>query len=299
MPARQRLVAAGGGEPGELLGRRGAGRVGGHADAAGGVRRAGHPRGELVAAVAREHEVRVRVDEARDHAPPLRVDPLVRRGARALDGGDEAVLDHQRGVAEEPERALAEGLVVGDEQPDVVDDEAHTTSLSAAATSKRGVAAVADDPVAADHHVADVGGGRGEHRARGRVLGLDARQAHGVERERGEVGERAGLEAAALGPAERGVAAGGRGREEVGRAVGAADAGREPLVELDRARLLERVDDRVGVGAGGERGAGVGEAPRGPDAVGEVALGRRAEADRRSRRAARRPPRSGAWRGSR
>ena len=41
--------------------------------------------------------------------------------------------------------------------------------------------------------------------------GVDARQAHGVERERGEVGERAGLEAAALRPAERGVAAGGGG----------------------------------------------------------------------------------------
>ncbi len=95
-----RLVAACGGEPGELLGRGGAGRLGGHADAAGRVRRARHPRGELVAAVAREHEVRVRVDEARDHAPPLRVDPLVGGRARALDGGDEAVLDHHRGVAD-------------------------------------------------------------------------------------------------------------------------------------------------------------------------------------------------------
>ena len=39
---------------------------------------------------------------------PVRVDPLVGRGARALDGGDEAVLDHERGVADEAERALAE-----------------------------------------------------------------------------------------------------------------------------------------------------------------------------------------------
>ena len=62
----------------------------------------------------------------------------------------------------------------------------------------------------------------------------------------------------------------------------AADAGREPLVELDRARLLERVDDRLRVAAGGQRGAGVGQPARGADAVGEVALGGRAQADGRA-----------------
>ena len=74
----------------------------------GGVGRARHPRGELVPAVAREHEVRVRVDEARDHAAARRVDPLVGRGAGALDRGDAAVVDDERGVADEAERALAE-----------------------------------------------------------------------------------------------------------------------------------------------------------------------------------------------
>ena len=65
----------------------------------------------------------------------------------------------------------------------------------------------------------------------------------------------------------------------------AADAGREPLVELDRARLLERVDDRLRVAAGGERRAGVEQPPRGADAVGEVALGGRAEAGGHARAA--------------
>ena len=111
--------------------------VGRHPDPARRVRRAGHPRGELVPAVAREHEVRVRVDEPRDHAPPLRVDPLVGGSARALDRGDAPVIDHDSRVSDETKRALAQGLVVGDEQPDVVDDQGHASaSRSAAGTSK-------------------------------------------------------------------------------------------------------------------------------------------------------------------
>src|SRR5207248_9281464 len=94
-----RLVAARARERGELLVRRRAGRVRRDADPAGGVRRARHPRCELVAAVAREDEVRMAVDEARDDASPSGVDVLVALGTRALDRGDDAVLDDQRGVA--------------------------------------------------------------------------------------------------------------------------------------------------------------------------------------------------------
>jgi hypothetical protein len=176
MPARRASSRRAAASRGELLGRRGAGRVGGHADAAGGVGRAGHPRGELVAAVAREHEVRVRVDEARDHAPPsasMRSSAARPRARRR----DEAVLDHQRGVADEAERALAERLVVGDEQPDVVDDDGSAVAASAQSRAARTSNAVwrrRGRSIAADHDVADVGGGRGEHRARRGVLGLDA-----------------------------------------------------------------------------------------------------------------------------
>ena len=61
---------------------RGSRRLGGHADPAGLVRRARHPRRELVAAVAGEDEVRVAVDEAGDHAAPGGVEALVRGRAR-------------------------------------------------------------------------------------------------------------------------------------------------------------------------------------------------------------------------
>jgi hypothetical protein len=57
--------------------------------------------------------------------------------------------------------------------------------------------------------------------------------------------------------------------------VRTADAGPQPLVELDRARLLEQVDDRVGVTAEGD------PAGCGSDSVGEVALGRGAHAHER------------------
>ena len=71
---------------GELLVGRGAGRGDGGADAAGGVRRPGHPGGELLGAVAGEHQVRVRVDEPRDHRPPAQVVRRVGRRARSRPG---------------------------------------------------------------------------------------------------------------------------------------------------------------------------------------------------------------------
>src|SRR5205823_6197890 len=71
----------------------------------------------------------------------------------------------------------------------------------------------------------------------------------------------------------------GRRAEEVGRPVGAAPAGDQPLVELDGPRLLEEVDDGVGVGAQGEHDPGLPHGGGGAHTVGEVALGGRAEAD--------------------
>ena len=110
MPARARLGAAApraSARSSSSLAARVA--VGRDADAAGVVRRAGHPGGELVGAVAGEHEVGVAVDEARDHAAPGGVDALVGgRARRARRAATRAVLDHERRVAHEPERALAE-----------------------------------------------------------------------------------------------------------------------------------------------------------------------------------------------
>ncbi len=80
-----------------------------------------------------------------------------------------------------------------------------------------------------------------------------------------EVGERAGADQPALRPAEARVPAGRGGAQQLGRGVAPALAAHEPLVELDRARLLERLDDRVRVAAERERGAGVAQPRRGSD----------------------------------
>ena len=42
---------------------------------------------------------------------------IVGGGSGRLDRGDDAVLDHQRRVADQPELALAERRVVGDQRP--------------------------------------------------------------------------------------------------------------------------------------------------------------------------------------
>ena len=67
---------------------------------------------------------------------------------------------------------------------------------------ERRVLAVAHDDAAADDDVAHVGGRRGEHGARQRVVDGGARRADRVEGDRRQVGEGAGLDAAGVGPAE-------------------------------------------------------------------------------------------------
>jgi hypothetical protein len=57
----------------------------------------------------------------------------------------------------------------------------------------------------------------------------------------------------------------------------------QPGVELDRPRLLEQVDDGVGVRPKTQAGADIDQRRRGTDAVGQITLGRRAEADVRRR----------------
>ena len=281
MPARSASRRRACGERGELLVGRGARRLGRHADAARRVRRARHPRRELVAPVAREHEVRVRVHEPRDHAPPARVDPLVAHRARALDRGHDAVLDHQRGVAHEAERALAERGVVGDEQTDLVDDErGHDASASPQLARRRRArrVAVADAPAAADHTSADVGGGGGEDDGRGGLFRRGPGEADAVERDGGEVGERAGLDPAALRPAERRVAARRRRAQQVRRRW----TPRTPVASRSSSSIARASSNGSMTACEslpvGERRAGLHQPPRGPDAVGEVALRRRAQA---------------------
>src|SRR5689334_396561 len=78
-------------------------------------RTARRPRRELLRPVAGEHEVRVAVDEAGDHAAPAGVDALVPLRPGPLDRDNHAVLDHERRIAH-----LAELVVVRHEQPNVV-----------------------------------------------------------------------------------------------------------------------------------------------------------------------------------
>ena len=118
-PGAQRLCAPRRGQRAQLLRGRRARGGDGRADPGGRVRRARHPRGALVAALAGKDEVGVAVDEAGDDAAPARVDALVGGGVPgALDGHDAVAVEHERRVADG-----AELRVVRDEQPDVVEDE--------------------------------------------------------------------------------------------------------------------------------------------------------------------------------
>ena len=100
---------------------RGAGALDGAADAARGVRLAGHARGELVSPVAGEHQVGVAVDEARQHGAAVEVDDVV--GGAAVGVGahprDPPVLDDDGRVAQDAEGSVADRGVVRDERPDV------------------------------------------------------------------------------------------------------------------------------------------------------------------------------------
>ncbi len=129
-PGAASFVEAGVGESGKLGVTRPPGRRDRDVDAAGLVRRAGHPGGELGGPVAGEHEVGVTVDEPGDHAPPGGVDARIGRRRRAgADRRDAVAVDHDVGVGQ---LALDR---VGDEQPDAVDgDRAHAS----AASSSRG-----------------------------------------------------------------------------------------------------------------------------------------------------------------
>src|SRR5690606_10392079 len=96
-----------------------------------------HAGRELVGSVAGEHEMRVAVDEPRDHASACRVEARVGvKLAGGADGQYPPIVDDERGLASGAERAVAKGRVVGDEHTDVVDDDrAHPTTSRIAASS--------------------------------------------------------------------------------------------------------------------------------------------------------------------
>ena len=89
---------------------------------------------------------------------------------------------------------------------------------------------------------------------------------------------RAGRDPPGVRPAQAGVPVLGRRPQQRGGGVVSALPARQALVQLDRARLLEEVDHGVGVAAERERGARLRQRAHPADAVGQVALGRRADA---------------------
>ncbi len=247
------------------------------------VRTTGHPGGEFVGSITGEHEVRVAVDEARDDAASGGVDAFVGRRCRARTDIDDAVaVEHDVRVADDTGTSGFPDGVIGDEHADPLDDggghgDAHRP-FEFGGDVDAGVGSVAHDHGAADDHVRDVRRAGGEDDAVEGVGRTGAGGAHRVEPDRAEIGEGADLDAPGVGPAERGVAVGGGGLQQRVAAMAAALAGGESLVEFDRPRFLEQVDERVGVGSEREARAGVAQRPGRCDAVGEVALGRRAHA---------------------
>ncbi len=110
-------------QPIEFVGARSPGRIGRHTDSPAVVGLPCHPSGELLGAVAGEDEMRVRVDEAGEHAGPLGVETPIGRRSRGPHVLDDVVDDDDARVLDDPERPASEGGVVGDERPDVVDHQ--------------------------------------------------------------------------------------------------------------------------------------------------------------------------------
>ena len=132
-----------------------------------------------------------------------------------------------------------------------------------------------------DHDVGDVGGGRREHHPLQRVGVGAAGCAHRVEPDRHQVGRRA--------PASSTPASGQPSDAWPARVAASSSAAADQCPRCcvasrssssTAAGLLEQVDHGVAVRAQGDRRAGLAHPAGRPDAVGQVALGRRAHAHR-------------------
>ena len=252
---------------------------------------AGHAGTELGGAVAGEHEMGVGIDEPGQHTRPVGVDSQVGARPGATDGDHDTVFDHHRSVSYQPEWSVTQLGIVGDQRTDPVDHErAHvfafpTTSAiaadSSAATSIRECSPCSTTATPSIITCGDVRRGGAEHDRLVNGIGQTAGSARRVERDRHQIGSLADGDRSDIVPTERCVARCHRCGQLPG-AEHAPPAADQPLVEVDRARLLERVDDGVRVAADRQRGAGIGKPPSRPDPVSEVAFGRRAEADRRA-----------------
>ena len=169
--------------------------------------------------------------------------------------------------------------VVGDELADAGDDGGgHVPDPPddvVELATDLGPVAVLDDPAAVRHHATYVlSDGREDD---GVLVAPRARGARGRGVEHDQVGALPDGDGAGVVPAERGVAVGGGGRQQLAGGPVAALLGRQPFVELEGAHLLEGIDHGVAVRPQRQPGTGVVQPSRRTDAVAEVALGGRAE----------------------
>ena len=218
---------------GELfVGGRAGGRDGG-ADAAGGVGLAGHPGGELLRAIAREDQVAVAVDEARDHGAPTGVDAVSAAGALGgrTDPGDRAALDARRRRRRDrarggrPSSGRGAGSLVASSPMPVIRSCSSRPHRSSIAQMRATAASQLDARCRRDHPAwttlrpstitaARRSRGRGEdHRV---LVGAGAGGARAGRVEGDEVGAPADGDRARVVPAEAGVPGGGRGGQQLG-----------------------------------------------------------------------------------
>ena len=145
-----------------------------------------------------------------------------------------------------------------------------------------GVAVVPDHPAAGDHHVLERWGvARKDQRVGDRAV-LPPGQRRAVQVGDHDVGGTAGFQPGGRQAQRLGAAACRRRPQPVAAVLGRqhrAAAGSEPLLILQPAQLLDRADRDVAVRAQAEAAAGVQEGGGGKQAVAQVGLGGRAQAD--------------------
>ena len=231
----------------ELLVGGGAGGGDGGADAAGGVRRPGHPRRELLGAVPGEDEVAVRVDEPRDDRPTAEV-------VRRVGGG----------------RLAPAGPTHATRPPSITSAASCSTPSSSSCVDSSPIPVSATEVMAATYGSP----GRARHRRRPgrRVTSTPSRRTRvtsapdaaktavpasapvpavrtlAVSRVTRSARAPTAIRPASSNPSDACPSCVAAREQLVGRPVPALLGG-QPLVELDGPHLLEQVDDRVAVRA--------------------------------------------------
>ena len=253
---------------------------------------AAHPRRELGGPFAREHQMRMAVDESGDHAGVGATDSIVgvRRVGAAAHPHDLCAVDHQRRVGDDAQRvAVAVRGVVGDQLTDVGVEHGHRAASTGAsirsamaeassASTSGTVTCLRSTTTARPSTTTSVTSGAAAAKTTfSTVAPPPAVRIESIctatKSARAPTDELTGVR-----PAEGVMAIVGRGPQQAVGGDGAARAGGEAFVEFDGTGLFEQIDHGVAVGAEAEQSASGEQCGRGPDAVAEVAFGGGAEA---------------------